>query len=68
MDRIVLQKIILISTLLPYPHGHYAMVCTKVVNKNLNIGEGASNQDKPTRYCEQGRRSVLDMGMMGGGG
>ena len=41
-----------------YPHGQYTMVYTKV----LNIGEGPSNQDKPTRYCEQGRRSVLDMG------
>ena len=48
---ILLQKIItLISTFLPYTHGHYTMLYTMVVN----FGEGASNQGIPTRYCEQG--------------
>ena len=25
------------------------------------IGEGESNQEKPTRYCDQKRRSVFDL-------
>ena len=32
--------------------------CSQVVN----IGEVAGSQDKPTRYCEQGCRSVFNMG------
>ena len=54
--QIVLQKIIiLIST---FTHIGITQWCSQVVN----IGEGASNQDKPTKYCDQGRRSVFDMG------
>ena len=57
--QIVLQKIIiLISTFLPYKHMGITQWCSQV----LNIGEGASNQDKPTRYCDQRRRSVFDIG------
>ena len=48
----------------PTGHNHFDIYLSThmVYTKVLNIGEGASNQDKPTRYCEQGRRSVLDMG------